>query len=459
MLAALACLASLTASPQLDVRVDPRIELLTIVYRLAEAGEFSQPSSESPYSKRVDAYFAKYKTHPAVLAAAKVREEDGISFNAVTNLAVHLKDTKSLGELVPFEPVPGRWDPRWKPAVARAFVKELKRFVEDTRFNDFVASESTFYKKAVGGMRKLVAKYPVDRWLPPFYGVAPKKKPFAIVGLLCGGGNYGMSVEFPDKSLLMCPVLGAHSFDPEGIPQYDVSSVATVVHEFSHAYVNDLVEPYVPRLKPIIEKYTPTLADVWWAGAYEGAATIAYESFVRGVESYMVRKHLPAKDALEVLIDQRSSGFLWTSDLDEALDQYASNRAKFKTLRDFLPVWIEVFEKAAREPEQLYGRCPKVTGVETEFGELDADHQSVKVTVRFDQPMMTDKRGFNMEPAGYEVIEKTHYAADSLSLSLTLKIQKGTEYTVHLNRFGRGYVSETGYPVLPVTRPLRAAGR
>ncbi|MEQ1936130.1 MAG: DUF4932 domain-containing protein, partial [Fimbriimonadaceae bacterium] len=447
-----------SGSNGLDVRVDPRVELLTIVFRLAGAGEFQMSSGESPYSKRVDQYFAKFKNHPAVVRAAHIRDEYGIGFDAVPVLAVHLKDVRGFKELVSFDSPPARWDERWKPAVARSFVGDLKKFVKDTRFEGFLKSEEPYYAKATLGLKSLAVKFPVDQWMTDFYGVPPDRKPYAIIGLLCGGGNYGMSVEFPDGKVQISPVLGADTFDKDGVPIFGETSVPLLVHEFSHAYVNHLVEPFVKELSPSVSKYEPILKGAWAAGAYEGPKTILCESFVRTVEHYLSQKYLSEGTAVANLIEQRSAGFLWTTDLSDMLDGYEKSRAKYKTFRDYLPQLLKRFELLAQTPQALYDRCPKITKFETTFGPIQGENRLLTIHVEFDQPMMTNTRGLSMEPPGWEVQTKTTFASDSKSFDIILRVRSSVDYLLSLNRFGRGLMSEKRYPLLPYQHSIKADG-
>src|SRR5438046_2918512 len=75
--------------PSLASRVDPRVELLSIVFRLAGNSEYNM-SPLKTYTADIDAYFSPYKEHPAVVLARKLASERDVGFDTVMNLAVHL---------------------------------------------------------------------------------------------------------------------------------------------------------------------------------------------------------------------------------------------------------------------------------------------------------------------------------------------------------------------------------
>jgi hypothetical protein len=84
------------------VGVDPRIELFSIVFRLAGNNEYTQGRVPS-YLDAIDRYFAPYRDHPAVKLARELAETDGVGFNAPMNLAVRLDAVPSLTERIPLD--------------------------------------------------------------------------------------------------------------------------------------------------------------------------------------------------------------------------------------------------------------------------------------------------------------------------------------------------------------------
>src|SRR5512140_123512 len=66
---------------KLEARVDPRVELMSLLFRLAGNNEYNQPLSKSPYSKEVDDRFGRFRDHKAVKFAQQLRKEHGVSFD------------------------------------------------------------------------------------------------------------------------------------------------------------------------------------------------------------------------------------------------------------------------------------------------------------------------------------------------------------------------------------------
>ena len=100
--------SSLAAEKQsrtlIEVRVDPRVELFSIIFRLAGNKEYSQGRVES-YVKDVEKHFGPFRNHPAVGMARKLRTTRGVGYDAPMSLAVHL-DAENLETKLPLRPWP-----------------------------------------------------------------------------------------------------------------------------------------------------------------------------------------------------------------------------------------------------------------------------------------------------------------------------------------------------------------
>jgi len=128
------------SEPTLAPQVDPRVELLSIVFRLAGNPEYNM-SPLKTYTADIDAYFSPYKDHPAVGLARKLASERDVGFDAVMGLAVRLTPSPALKPLVAFtEDVP---DARYGKDNAILFAQRLADFYRDTHFEKFFAAHQT----------------------------------------------------------------------------------------------------------------------------------------------------------------------------------------------------------------------------------------------------------------------------------------------------------------------------
>ena len=80
--------------------VDRRVELMTIVARLADFPEY-QSSLVRAYTDSLDAWFAPYRDHPAVAYLRELRKQQGVSYNAVPIMGVYLSEPPRLRARLP----------------------------------------------------------------------------------------------------------------------------------------------------------------------------------------------------------------------------------------------------------------------------------------------------------------------------------------------------------------------
>ena len=254
---------------------------MSIIFRLAGHREYNMPNSKSPYSDEVEAHFGKFRNHAVVKAARKLRRTRGVSYDAVMSMAVHISDTKELKERVPFDQKPPRLDERWRVDDARDFLKKARDFVKKTEFNQFFAEHEKFYAAAAKRLEQRLSERDYIRWFDTFFGVRPGARFAAIPGLLNGGGNYGVGIQFPDGSEEITPVLGMYQFDDDGVPVVSTNIAELVVHEFCHTYTNPLVDKHAEELKEPAQMLYSQYAALMTRQAYGSWETMMRESFVR----------------------------------------------------------------------------------------------------------------------------------------------------------------------------------
>ena len=76
------------AARPFTVCVDPPVELMSVLFRLAGDPEYNQGRVPS-YVQDVESHFGRFRDHPVVKLARELRQTRGISFNAPMGLAVH----------------------------------------------------------------------------------------------------------------------------------------------------------------------------------------------------------------------------------------------------------------------------------------------------------------------------------------------------------------------------------
>ena len=93
--------AGAAAGSRIEVVVDPRVELMSLIFRLAGNPEYNQANSASPYADDIETHFGQFRSHEVVKTARRLRRQRGVSYDAVMSMAVHLQDTTTLALRIP----------------------------------------------------------------------------------------------------------------------------------------------------------------------------------------------------------------------------------------------------------------------------------------------------------------------------------------------------------------------
>lgn len=330
----------------LRVTVDPRVELMSVIFRLADNNEYNQGKVDS-YAKDVEKHFGEFRTHPAIELARKLCKERGVLFDACMSMAVHITDTERCEEKVPFEPRPEGLDSRWRIDDAREFLSATRQFVKDTRFNEFIAAHRLLYETTQTRMKNSLDKTAHLEWFDEFFGPRPQASFTLVLGMLNGPANYGAHFRAADGQEELYCILGVWMTDKEGLPIFDNSMMETVIHEFCHSYINPLTSKYKTEINKYAKLFDP-ISGSMRSQAYGAWETCVNEHIVRACTvrySYLKVSNEAGDDSVKY---ERQSSFFYVPALCESLKYYENNRDKYKTFAEFYPELIKVFEDLSK---------------------------------------------------------------------------------------------------------------
>jgi len=436
-----------------QVGVDPRVELMSIIFRLAGANEYSQGRIPA-YNAAIDKWFGPHRDHEAVRIARELHEHQGVGFDAVMSMAIHVKDVESLAEIVPFDR-DNSFDKRWRVAEARRFLAAARKFVTDSDFAGFVKSEQPFYDSVDARLRAYVAAKADLEWFDRFFG-SRTHAPFHLVpGLVNGGPSYGPHVTLADGVEEIYAIPGVWKVDSDGLPVFDASWGAIVVHEFSHSYANPLIDKFALQLDKSGGRLLEAVREQMRRQAYENGRTVLYESLVRAVVARYILEHQGQKAAAAEVSEQRNRSFLWTGDLLALLDQYAKNRERYPTMQSFMPRLVEFFNDTASRVDELarvYEESrPKVLSMSIANGATDVDPALKEIVVRFDRPMDRGRFGINdIAAAPSPKMGKASFDDSGRVFTVAVALEPNRDYGFTLNwPEGDVFQSAGGVPLKP----------
>ncbi len=334
-----------TAGLEPEVTVDPRVELVSIVFYLSGGPAYTQPSQYQPYRERVDRWFSRLKDHPAVRYAKELRNRYGIGFDAPMSLAIRVSPDPAMRLLVPLDPGPQSFDRRWRASTVREFLKRLRAFRRDSNFDAFFRENRPLYNEVVDRLTQAVHTELDLEWFPKFFGAGARQQGsfHVVAGMLLGGCNYGPSTTL-DGQLQRYAILGVWRTGAKGQPAFQADDMSTLVHEFGHTYSNPVVERWLPKLRPFLAELNRRHQAAFERQGYGDADTVGYESMVRAVVGRYLLDTGRAAAARAHEEEQKRREFLWVGDLTRLLGTYEANRAHYPDLDSFMPRVVAFFQ-------------------------------------------------------------------------------------------------------------------
>lgn len=435
---------------------------MCIVFRLAGYEEYSW-AEVAPYAKDVDAHFGRFKEHPVVVRARRLRQELHLGFGDPMILATHITGVPDLAERVPLDPFPPTPASRWTPAEARAFLAELRAFVREADVAGFLAAHDALYRRAVERLEATVRQGSIAEWVDGFFGQRDDRNFVVAISLLNGSGSFGLKARGFVSSPAAGPrpaagveaehllvVLGASYTDAGGMPAFPSHQAHTLVHEFSHPMVSPVVKAHLRELLPAAEKIWAVVQKEMQRQAYGEPEAILHESLVRACAVRYAVRQAGAEGGQRAAAGERARGFLWVDRLADLLGEYEKDRAKYASLDQFVPRIAAFFDAYSREVAnevaalQAEGKAQKASAatspkvVATTPGNDAGDVEAASVTtisVTFDRPMRDGAMAVVMVPglAFPKVTGRPTYDATRRVLTIPCQLQAGTAYGLQLN--------------------------
>lgn len=436
------------------VRVDPRVELVSLVFRLAGNPEYGKGMVRG-YTNDVEEHFGSASSHELIKYATGLRSKYGVSFDACMSMAVHLEAMDGGWKLrFPLEPRPDGLDGRWEGQSAEEFVTRLNEFVKESRFDEFFKEHEELYETTRQRMEILLAEEVHAEWFDEFFGARASAQFTVIPALLNGGNCYGPHVKAPDGSEEFYTILGVWQTDWLGRPKFDQSVVGTIVHEFCHSYTNAIVDRNEKAFREAGETMFPHVEEAMRRQAYGHWKTMIYESLVRAsVIRYVHRFESPGA-VLREIGRQNQRGFVWVEELSELLGEYEKDRKKYPTLDAFAPRIVEFFNGYAQEFDAEHEKppAPQIVSMTPKNGDEQVSPDLTEIRVEFDQPMRNAHwsmcGGGELFP---EVAGELSYDKDCRIWTAPVRLKANHEYRFGLNsKWFHGFQSASGVPLEPV---------
>lgn len=425
-------------------KVDKRVELISIVFRLAGNEEYSAEEIK-PYTGKITQHFTPYKNHELIQFARKMRNESSISFDAPMSLAIFLDDN-----LDPLKELTDNSLDRWKKEDAIEFVKLLKRFYIEADCDSFFNDNQALYDEAVSRFTSVYEHLDLN-WYTKFYGNEPTEKFKVVIALGNGGSCYGPSIVDPNGHKEVYAVMGVWDMDDQGMPIFDVDTYLSIlIHEFNHSFVNPLLEKNKDIFQKNGEEIFEAMKQEMNAQAYGNWETVLNEALVRASVIKYYKDHHADQATIENLYKtELQYGFLWIRELVAELEKYDLNRTAYPILESYMPKLAEAYHIYADIVGQYDSKRPKVSSIkEFENNDTEVDADIKTITIHFDRPLKGAGYSIHLGTKGKEAfpqIEAINYSTDNESIVMNVHLEPGKEYQFILT--GKNFKTPEGFPL------------
>jgi hypothetical protein len=318
----IACSSSSTSKPRYEVRADKRVELLSIVWRIAGAPEYQRAKSD--YATAVDEAFGRDRGHELFVLMEQVRAR-GLGYDAPMAFAVHLDDKLLPDNLAELPEI----DARWQGIDLVRFAGALRGYAESVHFDAFFDAHRATYAAAEAKLRALDSPVP---FFDKLFG--PRGRSVVVPAPLLGGNNVGVRNGDTFYQLLSEP------------------SQWLIVHEMAHSYINPMFAKHAAELERAGRVLYPMFEQAMRAQHYADWSIMLNEAAVRAIT---VRYFFDAKRDREAAAQARNeqrAGFPYVYELAEVFRKYEREAPRFEEAG--MPRLVAFFDALAT----LYAASP-----------------------------------------------------------------------------------------------------
>lgn len=436
------------------VRDDPRAEVLSLMFHLGGAGEYNGGVNKL-YVRRLDSAFAPFKDHPAIVEIRRLRKETGVGFEAVMSMAAHITDPFTFAERAPIDTPGSSLSGRWRGANARPLLKLSAQFSKDANVTAFLRLSQPLFDSATVRMKRFADQRAHFDWLSPYFTGVAGGSYFLSPVVGNSGGAYATRFDNGTTQELYA-FIGIGESDSLGFPVISADFLPTVIHEFTHSFVNSVVGARSAELKESGERVFKSAQAAMSASAYTSVGNMLNESIVRAtVIRYLLANDGPEAAAKETR-QQRGVGFIWMHELAPLFATYEANRKQYPTLASFMPRVIDYCNGLAPRIESMTAEFnshrPSIINASVADGDV-IDASTTEIIVRFSRAMSD---GPSMDLVGgtaFPDIGSYGFNADKTAFIFKVKLDSNKAYGMRYT--GAVFSSADGYPLNSYTIRFR----
>jgi len=318
---------------RLSIIVDSRIELLAVVQHFTSWAQKGHIKSKTTYKDDIEHYFGEFKDHP-LIAYAESLIDANFAYDAPVQFMLCHDDPPELVQKTPYS------DYLIKRADGEEnlieFADKLRDFARRKDFMRFYKAHKPLYDTLISEVGSLFEGKNYVQALEDFYGESRNSYNLILSPLF--SGNYGIPVKTEEEYNLYS-VIGPCSLKGKRTTFACFNYLESItLHEWSHPFVNPLVDQNYELFKKSIALFEP-IKRMMQRQAYPNWRVTLYEHLVRACGEIHLRAKLHIDFKKEKALEyQEGKGFWYISYIDSLLDVYENHREEYPRFSQFVPV-------------------------------------------------------------------------------------------------------------------------
>lgn len=325
-----------------EIKIDPRLELLSIVLNFADWPYIGKFTQSHPYYQNMLAHFTPYQDHPAVQWIKQAGENWNLDDPATSILWVSDPPNMQIIHPYPLHPTSQISIPDFEKTI-----QLLNQFATDTNFIEFWQKNKSLYATYENEIKSLLPYQNHIQLMIDFYG--EEKAYFKVFPApLFNGASFGPQLNLKNKQI--SHFIATFNSSQNGAPAFSDSLLRMLIfHEFGHSFVNPICEEYRTEIFKH-ENLFQYLKDEMSLITYTDWFPTTHEHLVRTGQHLLLRIAGYEKEAQNDYQDNLRKGFSLLPFFTQKMEYYLENRATYPSFRNFFPELLKVYEQVKPMP-------------------------------------------------------------------------------------------------------------
>lgn len=326
----------LFAQKSVRVKIDNRIEAISIFYTLATQDTLERKPTPSKYLYDFNNYFENYKNHKSLNWYRNLNNWDGFDLSTI---GLFLNNEYPYKLEIPYAGT------QLKSSDMTTFLTNFNEFYKDCAVENFIKTHKREYSKITTFAKESIIKSDVLNDVKKFYNKPSNGEIIIFADILNNLGNN--AIEINDKKFTGKKIFKLAYLQDENIIQTNKTKVKfiplsnVVMHELSHLFVNDFIPKYEERLRIkkdlfLITSKDEVLNEKEWKNELD-------ELIVRVCVSKILGKKFGAERELKE-VENQSKHYKYFKELNKFFNNYTENRDKYKNIIEFYPQILKFIE-------------------------------------------------------------------------------------------------------------------